>query len=418
MQFKAVVHAVSLLLSLSLSGCALGASSDPGPGNPSYIDPLTGVMGSNSIDPTRPTHIILVGYSHGQGDQFLKAAAARARRYRELFPSRQVVFLADPDVAGHTDTELASSCGITVLSKTKDGELSVDELVATLRAYTSIQSIDVYAHSSPWSVGLQTGEARLSVWTPPGLLRSLRENFTSDAYVTLNGCNAGTELGPFLSSMWQVPVSGALTGSNFEQLHTDGQWYVNDDGQFPPGGWATKNEVSYELPRPCSKGACIRLRPQNAVYHGSWGNFGVGLGFYKFFCNYEGEEGDCERRMALSLLSFPSVVPLTKESACEQFEQVLFDYLCPASLTSRDACAKGIKKAWNDGTYLYSSFKGTPIVCDWRRCDVTMHCTMDENDQPVSGTCTSSTTPGGSFKTQVQEYEHFMRGFEILKAGN
>lgn len=403
-----------------LAGCAWGSSASDEEAAPSEVDPLTGAMGTSVIDYSRPTHIILVGYSHGQGDQFVSAAAARALRYRDLYPNRQVVFYADPEVAGHTDADVVKTYGIKMISESTSGELAVDALIKTLAQYNTIYSIDVYAHSSPWSVGLEPGVDRLSTWTPSWLLRTLKPHFAAEAYVTLNGCSAGTELAPFLSSVWKVPVSGALTSSNFERLHSNGQWYVDDAGKYPEGGWATKNAESYSKTRSCSKGGCLRLKPVNFEYHGSWGDFGGGLGFYKFYCNYEGSLDDCEKRMALSLLSYPSTTALTYESTREEFEEVVLDYLCPDDMsgTLKQECREGIRNAVGDGTYVYSSFKGNkkPLACDVKRCQVQMKCQEDEKKMPISGTCTSVPGPNPSPTTQAREYQHFVRGFDLLQA--
>jgi len=405
------------LLLLALHGCAseedVQGLETEGEGK---ADGIVGSFGP-SIDYEKPTHIIAIGYSHGQGTQFVHAATTRARRYRELYPDDQIVFFASPEVGTMSDAQALRSVGITVLSSETLDELSGPRLLESMDRFKSIKSFDFYGHSSPWGLGLESGKDRLGTNTSAALMGKVADNFTPDAYATLNGCNAGWYAGPYFSKAWRIPVLAALTGSNFERPFSDEHWYVNDEGRYPSSGsFATVNTVSFETPIACSKGACYRLKPENAPYRGYWGNFEAGLGFYKTFCNYDGSVADCARRAARAMLSYPSEFPVDKDALPEEFARVVFDALCPTSLDlgRREACRQSIKRAVQDRTNAYSPFSGTTVDCGLGGCAFSMTCSYDNAGAPRPGTCKVTSTATPSPKTYVEEYLLLMDGFAYL----
>lgn len=57
-----------------------------------------GTFTGEVVDPQRDTvRIFVMGYSHGMGNQFTKAAVTRALKYKELYPSHKSVFIKNSE---------------------------------------------------------------------------------------------------------------------------------------------------------------------------------------------------------------------------------------------------------------------------------------------------------------------------------
>lgn len=377
-------------------------------------DSIVGLLGRDAIDPEIPTHIIAVGYSNGQGNQFVAAATTRARRFLDLNPNHQVVIFASPEVGFMDDVAAVRQHGIKVLSDDNTDHLSGTRLVNKMLAFAQIESFDFYGHSSPWAIALEDNQSRLSFSTTD--LAVLRNNFTSRAFATLNGCNSGMFLAPHLARIWKIPVSGAVAGSNFQRLHNDGTWYTNDVGYFPAsGGWASHNSVSFANDVPCSRGACMRMKPENTPYRGYWGAFdSYGLGFYKFFCPGQNQQ-QCEENMARSLLAFPSLHALTPASSTDDFVRVAADYLCPngPTVTTLAQCTERLREAVADTNVRYNPFGGRALSCTLRGCDVSLQCDYDAQGSAIPGSCNIRSTENGDH-TLMQEFHHYRNGFQRL----
>jgi hypothetical protein len=403
---------------LALSGCLAQPIDDDGEDTMMTEEGIIATLGTAGIDTSKTTHLIVIGYSHGQGTQFALAAMARARRYRALYPDHQIVFFgAIESGGGRTDTQVLGGLGAKVISDDPDEKFYDDVLVKRMKAFKALASFDFYGHSSPWNLGVEATGTRLGTFSSVDLT-AVRNSFTSDAYATLNGCNAGRVLAPVLSEAWQIPVSGALTGSNFQALHSDGRWYVADPGRAPSTAWANTNGKSFSTPVACSQGACLRLKPENAPYHGYWGDFEGGLGHYQFFCNHASAASDCGRRMAMSLVASVSVEPLSATSSREAFERVVLDWLCPNDATSVrfEACRTGLREAALSSQG-FSSFRGKPLECTDAGCVDDMTCETDAYGSPKPGTCSDDVVSASEPMTQVREYQRYMAGFDALQSG-
>lgn len=325
------------------------------------------------------------------------------------------MFLGSPELEnGRSDVAVFRGFGLE--SVADEGDLSDRKLLERMNAFRSIASFDFYGHSSPWSLGVESAGARLSTSSALSLLESVRSKFTADAFATLNGCNAGYFLAPHLSKAWQIPVSAALSASNFQQLHVDGQFYFNDAGTHPAGAWAEGNAVSFRGARSCRDGSCYRLKPENAPYQGYWGELGAGLGFYKSFCNYAGASATCSKRVALGLYGFASVEPIDASATRESFERVVFDYLCPNDASGERAlsCKSGILRAVQSGSVVFSPFRGTSLECTDRGCAFDMRCQNDSSGAPIPGTCTMSAPRNDQPTAIVREYLRLMEGYDQL----
>ncbi|MBX3233238.1 MAG: hypothetical protein KIT84_20815 [Labilithrix sp.] len=293
------------------------------------------------IDLAKTTRVLLIGNSDHLGELPLFSATTKARRYTQLYPNDQIVLFVTKDAkrdVARTGSTLVTNEPFGSGVRLADLQtLSATKLVKALDRFPRIASLEFFGHSSPFGALLEVDtEDRVLSASVPGNAAILADNFARDTnpFVTLNGCNGGAGVAQELSALWKVPVSAALTGSNFQELMSDGRWYFNDDGYSPAGTTkARANTASFGpgLTPTCSAGACVRMKPQDSPYRGVWSRedtgFQYGLGFYKFFCNFEGDAA-CTRGMAESLYGFPSTRPIDRRSSDADVKEVLADFFC------------------------------------------------------------------------------------------
>jgi len=401
-------------LTLVIVGIFLGSCGAPNPS--SEIQTIVGKLGSpTSIDYAQPTHLFVVGYAGGMGNQFFASSVAKARRLQELYPSHQIVFIRSNEGSPGKFTKEVSSLGVKVLED-NSSSLTGKALLSQLLKFQKIRSLDFYSHNGAQAgVGLEPGfgDPRLGPTTPG--IQTLKGHFTADAYATIHGCNGALFVAPAFSKLWQIPVSGAGSSTDFEQLHTNGNWYHNNPGQFPEGGWAKTNSKSYVKALDCKSGTCIRMKPDNAPYSKNWapGESG-GLSFYKFFCA-PGVK-NCEKIMAQSLLTFPSSVALSLKPTQNEFKKVLLDFLCPNNLSgsAKKSCMDSITQKANSGLEIYSPLKGNPLECSFSKCEFQADCTWDSQGFPIPQTCTLKAPKNANPKTWIREYKAYLAGFDQL----
>ena len=340
-------------------GCVVGPGDDLASGD------LTATPGGHDIDVDARTHVIVIGASHGLGTQLIQLGLDRARRYRQLYPNEQIVFFAtgEDETADELRRRSIALFGAEEAVKTldswkqsdpyschyEDGCLRRDALLGQLEQLASIASIDFFTHQAPvlgprlendgifgnWLKAVPNSDGTYSADHPDNaLLAGLADNFTERAYVTFNGCNAGVFMAPLLSSWWHIPVAGAISSTRFEKLHADNHWYSTGSvyrGYAPEGlALAAINTVSFDEPVICPSAGCVRIVPEIVPYRGRWGRFETGIPFQKFFCNYDGGEDECRMAMALSLFAFVADHDIGFEATWSEYQDVLFDYLCPA----------------------------------------------------------------------------------------
>ena len=104
-------------------------------------------------------------------------------------------------------------------------------------------------------------------------IEKLKGHFSNDAYLFLHGCNTGFILAPFLSNLLNIPVAASLTSTDFQKLHSDGEFYLTAKGFSPNSDWAHRNKNSYNFETSCRYGKCLRLKPDNHPYIGYWGEY-------------------------------------------------------------------------------------------------------------------------------------------------
>jgi len=256
-------------------------------------------------------------------------------------------------------------------------------------------------HGAHVGAGLEGGSYRFH-WNTPGAV-DLKDNFAPKAFVVFHGCNSGFYTAPKLAASWGVPVAGSFTSTDFQQLHRNGQYYFNNPGQSPSGGWA-----SYSTGK--------RMKPDNQPYKGMWGSFdGGGLGFFKFFCPW-GEDGRCLQGMSGYLLTYISTINLSRGADSATVQTVAKDIMCPndASSSQRNACFAALDRALATGDETYSPFRGRALQCNMASCSFEFKCDYDRTGRPVEGTCSLRNTAGTTTTTFVQEYKRLLRAANYL----
>jgi hypothetical protein len=432
------------LLSFPIAACATDVAEED---TDASEDEVVATFDSRGqIDLNKTSRILLVGDSSHLGELPLWSATTKARRMAQLYPNDQIVLFITEDVR---DSSLPSK-GATVVRQEPFGSsvalsdlrrLTAPKLVAALQRFNRIAAIEFFGHSSPFGALLEDeGSNRVLNAGIPSNMAALKAKFARDAnpYVALNGCNGGTTLAPELSKLWEVPVSGALTGSNFQALMSDGKWYPNDVGFYPPELTAkTTNDKSFGAQNAvaCSKGACMRMKPQDSPYRGIWADpttgFQYGLGYYKFFCNYNDTQNTCAKGMATSLYAFPSTRPIDKNSSDADFKEVVADFLCNTAKdgTWFDQCKTQLFAAAANNA-AFSSMKSAndySLECDFAKCEQKFRCTMVDGAPQkkscawVSSTCRAdqslaSCRPKNTTKqTTVRELKKYLEGHALLR---
>jgi hypothetical protein len=436
------------VLALVLAACATEADDDASTDDVSEDELVATFDRRGSIDLTKTSRILLVGDSHQLGTLPLMSATTKARRYAQLFPNDQIVLFVTKDVreasVAATGSTVVRSEPFGTVAMSDLRRLSADKLVAALDRFTRIASLEFFGHSSPFGALLEAdGDGRTLGPKAPGNIGILKDNFARDTnpFVALNGCNGGASVAPELSKIWELPVSGALTGSNFQELYDDGRWYFHDEGFFPAGRRTVpKNDKSFGpgVTPSCSAGACVRMKPQDSPYRGVWADpatgFQYALGFYKFFCDYADPNGTCAKGMATSLYSFPSTKPIDKNASDADVKDVLADFFCSgaADATWFDKCKTGLFAAASaTPATSFSSMKSAndySLECDFAKCEQKLRCAKDAAGNPQKKTCAwvssscGANTPAAQCRpknttkqTTTRELSKYLEGHRALR---
>ncbi len=376
---------------------------------------LVTAYNADKVNYDAPTRILVAGAGDDLGTQFQEVARGKALKYSQQYPSEQIVLITanEPQI---DDKALLKAWGFGVINEdrsTFNGKTLIDEAVK----FSKIDSIDIFSHSSAqYGIHLDGKAHRLTLNTKG--LDALKGHFTKDAYAFLHGCNGGFNLAPFLSDMWEIPVAGAMTSTNFQKLNNDGNFYLTEEGFFPNTDWAQQNSKSFDTTLDCSKsGICLRLKPDNNPYTGFWGEYtDGGLPFYKFFCT-KNSEVDCKRVMAKSLLSFIGNTNLKKTGTLVEYKKLLQDFLCPISAKNdlRGECAANLENSLLTKDQTYNPFSRNQVECDFKGCKAEIKCSkvlLTGVYKP--GTCTLVNNFEGKATTLAREYKAYLEGFVNL----
>jgi len=190
----------------------------------------------------KPTRILIAGGGENLGTLFQEVARGKAKKYSEQYPDQQIILITaeEPEI---NNVNILKNWGFFLQRKAYsifNGRVFIDEVAK----FKKIASIDIFSHSSAqYGIHLDGKAHRLTTGTKK--LESLNGHFMTNAYVILHGCNAGFKLAPYLSNIWGIPVAGAMTSTNFQKLHSDGQFYLTEDGFYPNSDWAKSNTLSF-----------------------------------------------------------------------------------------------------------------------------------------------------------------------------
>jgi len=314
------------------------------------------------------THVVVAGEGFDEmGSQFTKSALAMAAMIIDQDPQSNVVlYIAEGDGQNPTRTRLTE--WLTAFSpranvESNGTQLTGQQLLWQLRDLKAVAGLYVYSHSSPvLGLVLQKNKLRFSSELPN--IESLKNNFTEDAVGMLFGCNTGLGTAPKLARLWNIPIMGSLTSTNFQQLHSNGSFYNNDPGLYPSNSWASVNLRSYKHDWKCPDGDCLRMKTDNIPYTGKWGKFSAGLGFYKWFCPANNED------RCLQGMRNGAMLWVGPSSGQFQLADFINDFFCPEDSSSErfHRCATDISEALRANNLSYSAFEGTSLNCSFSEC--------------------------------------------------
>jgi hypothetical protein len=321
-------------------------------------------------DLNKGARFFVAGYGAKLGTLFQEAAVSKAKRIKELYPKDQIFFVFYNEGTGKSQSQAAyqmkklKDWGLTNIQKSFDA-MTTQSLLDLMKDYREIRSLDIYSHGNYDYLVL----SEQGYFYDSYELLELKNKFSADATVHLHGCNTGWNVAPALSKMWKVPVAGSLTSTNFEQLHSNGNFYFNDDVFKPAGPWAKENTFSFNKRARCENGGCLRMRPDNRPYEGIHGKLKSGLSFYKYFCGGL-IESECDQRKALALLEFIDLAPTKDLRIKSKQTQSAQNFLCPIhkSKNLREDCRKALIQAEFSTDHTYSPFVGIALHCDNEGC--------------------------------------------------
>ncbi len=308
--------------------------------------------------------LYVIGYSGTLGSTLIRSALTVSAKYKELYPRSYHLFVIAKDPQYEQEKLKRYPWQVTL---TNDENLSAKKLIELARDHDKdFSAIHVFSHNSALAgVGLQKTE-RLTHADKE--LKKLSKVLTDDAYVFLHGCNTGWYEAPNMAAMLKVPVWGSFSGTDFEELYDVGEWFNHNQGNFPEGATVAEfNLLSYLTPKKCSQGHCIRMRPDNSTYSGTWGKYKVGLGFYKQFCP-KSSESDCLSAYKKMLLAYPSYHNTHEAQSFDAYKENLIDFLCPSRTyksTKYQECLDILKFTDLNPSVVSpgNSFKGTSLKC-------------------------------------------------------
>lgn len=354
------------------------------------------------FDTQKTTDVYVVGYGPEMATLFLQSAVTNARRQNELFPERQQLIVWALDNGADKDLAVLQAQRFNIIDSNSN-KLTMTKLVPILKQLTSISSFHFFGHSSAWfGLGLQEG-SRFD--ESSSKISFMKELFTEDAYAIFHGCNTGFFSAPKVSEIWEIPVLGSLTSTDFQRLHTDGHWYHNNEGQFPRGGWMNSNGLSFESSRSCQNMNCYRMKPNNHSYTGHWGSYEVGLPFMKVFCNFSNQKGNCSLGMVKALLSYPTEFYSNSTPSKELFEKIVTDLLCPRlpNSSANLNCQKALSGENPNATY----FSSNQLKCDLNVCTFEVRKKIT-----IRGTRREFIGEDNGNKTLLNEYALYLQAFD------
>lgn len=368
---------------------------------------LKGENSSSEIQKNQPSHIVVAGAAHEAGMLFMQAAITRALKYRENYPEDQVIFFAQHEGEVSYNETWLKKRGLTIIHADKK-DLTTEKFVEHLKTLKSIRSLDFFTHSAA-SYGIQLSSiTRGKIGPEDKKIREIKNHLSPDATITLNGCNSGFFVAPAWSKALGVPVTGSLTSTDFQELNSDGKFYLNNPESRPATPVALENALSHAEAANCKLGLCIRMKPVNGPYNGYWGSYYEGgLPFYKMFCTGTSKE-KCLVAYKKMALNFISTKNLKADTSFEAYKEVVQDMLCPMSASKpwRDECVNALNLVEGDQALeTYNPFRGKQLQCDQNGCKFELDCPLFKKE------CQLVNTHSGKATTLTEEYKRYLEAY-------
>ncbi len=365
---------------------------------------------NETLDYDRPTHIILTskGNDLGRGPQLV--ASSRAKVLAQNFPNDQILMIlvsSNDSLGNESDIRKMGFEHIQL----KEKVLNPKQLMDEMSHFKQISSFFFCGHSAiPEGLFLDAiGDHDIRWYPNDAQAKRLVGHFTQDAYAELSGCNSGHLTAVLLSKLWQIPVAGALTGTHFETLYKDQNFYSAD-------------ELTQRLWVSSGLTARYRMRADNVSYDGHYGKYLQGLPFFKFFCVGFSDER-CELGMARSILGSVSSVPINSNMSLNQYSELVRERLCPAANWGskiQQRCVLALEKFSSNtmpniidelGQQVYSPFDGISARCSFTTCYAeTLNC----GTALKAWDCARSFVPNQSSTSFVDEYFHYLKAYQYL----
>lgn len=353
---------------------------------------------------TQEVDVFVAGYGPEMGGLFAYSAITNARYVKESSPSHRaqiIIWVKEKSMQAHRNDIQARKLHLVEIN---NKDLTLKEFHKILMSYPKISSLHIYSHSSAWTgVSVQSGQPRVDSETFDW--KSLNSQFTLDGYVFLHGCNNGFVIAPQISEVLERPVFGSFTGTDFQEIYSDLNWYHHNSGQFPASlSKITWNELMFSTRRACWQGYCHRMKPNNHPYRGFFGRYETGLPYYKPFCrfgnNLQGQVSeDCLRGVAAGLRSWPM------DPSASDRERVI-DFICPVHATpdTRERCLDFL-----EGKSVSNIFWGKTVGCDHLGCQFTTKNSTTRSGAPIKifDSVDQGNTP---FK---QDFDFFMQALSL-----
>lgn len=360
---------------------------------------------------TKTQHILIAGEGKELGTMFLDSALGKAHKIIEADPNSKVIIYSNINKSLEKEIEKVQQADLQV-EFADSSNFGLHTLSNELAANSlRIKSLHILSHSAvTYGVHLYKG-GRFS--STNAAWKGLNGKFTEDGYIYLSGCNTGFELAPELARRLNVPVAGTLTSAEFQFLDSAGQWKFSAPISDLNSPAVSSNTISYNTPKSCRAGACIRMQALYQSYSGYWGDYKNGsFPAFKFFCGNV-PTARCEKVMATSLQHQQTDVPLTKDSSFEDFKKAASSYLCPKFNNERrsEDCEKTLNAlSLSDELSAFSPATDFTLRCDSQRCEHKFECAKR---YIVGGDIKCSLAKDeGLSSSFVDEFRRYLRGYQ------
>lgn len=358
---------------------------------------------TGKFESTKETHLFVAGVPDKLDELFIYSLLTKAQGIRERAGDVQLVI-----IGRNEDREMIVNRGYKIVEKNRE-QLKDTAIEGVVNKLKNIKSLDIYAHSGPLNgILLDRGTIVNQLLNEENdLWPMFQGKLNKKSYFMFHGCNAGLKMAPVVAKKLKIAVFAALTGTDFQSIYNEISWVHDYNARDLKKSEA--NLLSLEQEKSCSAGYCRRMKPDNTPYSGYWGEWLEG-GFpsYKVFCG-SNDTNYCQEGALAGVLEYPSVMPISKVQTLDQFKEILRDFLCPFSYSSKKQaeCAASLEASLSGENTQYSPFNGQTLSCDFIRCAAYFKCKNSS-----SSSCHLVNEKPGANETFTNEYKFFIKSFE------